>query len=286
MDREFTWNRVEPNETPSYGNSRQAEIDGIKSKIESLKAERAQLVAQLGDEYSDERLGAQMLRAGDDGAMYKFLRGQQDQMKLNAAENDKNSKPTQEDFDKLLETLYATEGAVEDEKNAKPGLYNKYTQLASTYRARLNEMLAKNPSLSLRGYDPQGGTGKLGNSTNGVRGGDLYELRQSLGWNGSTMTDAEIDAEVEKYKGKVDVDELNKVADEAKKRNETAYDKYKKQIDADNARMKSIYDAYVKTKDTATALALESLLGSYLDPKTRNFKKKNYLSKDKWIKGK
>lgn len=279
MDREFTWNK-------GATNSRQNEIDAIKSKIEALKAERAQLVAQLGTDFSDERLAAQMLRAGDEGAMYKFLRGQQDQLKMNGIEKESNDKPTQEDFDKLLETLYATEGAVVDEQDSKPGMYNKYTQLASTYRARLNEMLAKNPALSLRGYDPQGGSSKPGNIQNGMRGGDLYELRQTLGWGGSSMTDAEIDAEVEKYKGKIDVSELNKVADEAKKRNETAYSNYKKQIDADNARMKAVYNAYLKAKDPETRLALEGLLKGYVNTKTGKFVSKKYLSKDKWIKGK
>lgn len=285
MDREFTWNRVVPNETSSYGKSRQAEIDGIKTRIDALKAERAQLVAQLGDEYSDERLGAQMLRAGDEGAMYKFLRGQQDQMKLNAAEKEKEGMPSQADFDKVLETMQATDASLADPK-LDPNVKNKYELMLDLYRNQLNDMLVKNPKLSMRNYTPNGTTGSSVTADGVKKGGDLYELRQTLGWGGSRMTDAEIDAEVEKYKGKVDVDELNKVADEAKKRNETAYGDYKKQIDADNTRMKAIYDAYLKTKDTATALALESLLGGYMDPKTRNFKKKKYLSKDKWIKGK
>lgn len=277
MDREFTWNKVATN-------SRQSEIDAIKSKIEALKAERAELVAKLGTDFSDERLAAQMLRAGDEGAMYKFLRGQQDQMKLNAAENAKNSKPTQEQFDKVLETLQATAASIED-PNLSDAVKNKYGLMLENYRSQLNEMLAKNPSLSMRNYNPQGDEG--GNA-GGLGGGSLWQLERKLGWDGKNMTDAEIDAEAAKLKSNPNVSstEVNKIVEEAKKRNETAYDNYKKQIDADNARMKSIYDAYVKTKDTATALALESLLGSYLDPKTHNFKKKNYLSKDKWIKGK
>lgn len=279
MDREFTWNK-------GATNSRQSEIDAIKSKIEALKAERAQLVAQLGTDFGDERLAAQMLRAGDEGAMYKFLRGQQDQLKMNGIEKESSNKPTQEDFDKLLETLYATEGAVEDEQDSKPGMYNKYTQLASTYRARLNEMLAKNPALSLRGYDPQGGLGNTGSTQNGRRGGDLYELRQKLGWLGSGMTDAEIDAEVEQYKGKIDVSELNKVADEAKKRNETAYQKYVEEVKLKNSEKKEIYDAYAKIPSGEIRSTLEKLLGSYLDRRTNNFKEKKALTKDKWVKGK
>ena len=119
-----------------------------------------------------------------------------------------------------------------------------------------------------------------------IKGGDLYELRQTLGWGGSGMTDAEIDAEVAKYKGKVDVDELTKVADEAKKRNETAYANYKKQIDSDNARMKTVYNTYLKAKDPETRLALEGLLKGYINAKTGKFVSKKYLSKDKWVKGK
>jgi hypothetical protein len=284
MDREFTWNRVEPNETPSYGKSRQAEVDEIKSKIEALKAERAQLVAQLGDEYSDERLGAQMLRAGDEGAMYKFLRGQQDQMKLNAAENAKNSKPTQEEFDKLLETLQATAASIEDPK-LDPRVKERYGLMLGNYRSRLNEMLAKNPSLSMRNYNPQGDEG--GNA-GGVGGGELWQLENKLGWSGSGMTDAEIDAEAAKLKNKPNVSstEVNKIVEDAKKRNETAYQKYVGEVERKNAEMKKIYDAYAKTTSAETRSTLETLLGDYLDRRTNNFKKKKALTKDKWVKGK
>jgi hypothetical protein len=281
MDREFTWNRVEPNETPSYGKSRHAEVDEIKSKIEALKAERAQLVAQLGDEYSDERLGAQMLRAGDEGAMYKFLRGQQDQMKLNAAENAKNNKPTQEQFDKLLETLQATAAATAD-PNLAPPIKEKYDLMLENYRSQLNEMLVKNPSLSMRNYNPQGG------NAGGVGGGELWQLENKLGWSGSGMTDDEIDAEAAKLKNNPNVSstEVNKIVDEAKKRNETAYQKYVEEVKRKNAEKKQIYDAYVKTPSAETRSTLETLLGDYLDRRTNNFKKKKALTKDKWVKGK
>lgn len=284
MDREFTWNRVEPNETAAYGKTRQAEVDEIKSKIEALKAERAQLVAQLGDEYSDERLGAQMLRAGDEGAMYKFLRGQQDQMKLNAAENAKNNKPTQEQFDKVLETLQATAASIEDPK-LDPRVKEKYSLMLENYRSQLNEMLAKNPSLSLRNYNQQGGEG--GNA-GGVGGGELWQLENKLGWSGSGMTDAEIDAEAAKLKNNPNVNstEVNKIVEDAKKRNETAYQKYVGEVERKNTEMKKIYDAYAKTQSSETRSTLETLLGDYLDRRTNNFKKKKALTKDKWVKGK
>lgn len=284
MDREFTWNRVEPNETPSYGKSRQAEVDEIKSKIDALKAERAQLVAQLGDEYSDERLGAQMLRAGDEGAMYKFLRGQQDQMKLNAAENAKNNKPTQEQFDKVLETLQATAASIEDPK-LDPRVKERYGLMLENYRSQLNEMLAKNPSLSMRNYNPQGDEG--GNA-GGVGGGELWQLERLLGWKGRDMTDAEIDAEAAKLKNNPNVSstEVNKIVEDAKKLNETAYQKYAGEIARKNTEMKKIYDAYVKLPSGDARSALENLLGDYLDRRTNNFKKKTALTKDKWVKGK
>ena len=284
MDREFTWNRVEPNETPSYGKSRQAEVDEIKSRIDALKAERAQLVAQLGDEYSDERLGAQMLRAGDEGAMYKFLRGQQDQMKLNAAENAKNNKPTQEQFDKLLETLQATAASIEDPK-LDPRVKERYGLMLENYRSQLNEMLAKNPSLSMRNYNPQGG--EVDNA-GGVGGGELWQLENKLGWSGSGMTDAEIDAEAAKLKNNPNVSstEVNKIVEDAKKRNETAYQKYVGEVERKNTEMKKIYDAYAKTTSGETRRTLETLLGDYLDHRTNNFKKKKALTKDKWVKGK
>lgn len=284
MDREFTWNRVEPNETAAYGKSRQAEIDGIKSRIEALKAEREQLVAQLGDEYSDERLGAQMLRAGDEGAMYKFLRGQQDQMKLNDAENAKNSKPTQEQFDKILETLQATAASIEDPK-LDPRVKQRYGLMLENYRSQLNEMLAKNPSISMRNYNPRGDEG---GDLGGTGGGELWQLENKLGWSGNGMTDAEIDAEAAKLKNNPNVSstEVNKIVEDAKKRNETAYQKYKDEVATKNAMMKSIYDAYTRTNDGDTKAALEALLGDFLDKRTSNFKKKTALSKDKWIKGK
>lgn len=285
MDREFTWNRVEPNETAAYGKTRQAEVDEIKSRIEALKAERAQLVAQLGDEYSDERLGAQMLRAGDEGAMYKFLRGQQDQMKMNSLEKESKDKPTQEQFDKLLETLQATAAAIADPKLAPP-IKDKYDLMLENYRSQLNEMLAKNPSLSMRNYNPQGSSNTP--YATGTSGGELWQLENKLGWSGSGMTDAEIDAEAEKLKNNPNVSssEVNKIVEDAKKRNETAYQKYVGEVERKNAEMKKIYDAYAKTQSSETRSTLETLLGDYLDRRTNNFKKKKALTKDKWVKGK
>lgn len=285
MDREFTWNRVEPNETPSYGKSRQAEVDEIKSKIDALKSERAQLVAQLGDEYSDERLGAQMLRAGDEGAMYKFLRGQKDARELQLAEKDKTMKPTQDQFDKVLETLQATAAAVED-PNLDPRVKSKYDLMLENYRSQLNEMLTKNPDLSMRNYDPYG-NGEEGNSGS-ILGGDLYQLKQKLGWEGTKMTDKQIDAEAAKLKNNPNVSstEVNKIVEDAKKRNETAYQKYVGEVELKNTEMKKIYDAYAKTTSGETRSTLENLLGDYLDRRTNNFKKKKALTKDKWVKGK
>ena len=112
MDKEFTWNKVEPDESLNkvepdeslqwkQGGSIEQDIESIKARIGELKDEREQLVAQLNDEYSDEKLAAQMMRAGDEGAMYKFLRGQQDNMKIQAADKAKEGKPTQEQFDKM-----------------------------------------------------------------------------------------------------------------------------------------------------------------------------------------
>lgn len=276
MDRDFTWN-ISPNRDTAAGQ--------IRDRIDELKAERAQLVAQLGDEYGDERLGAQMLRAGDEGDMYKFLRGQKDARELQLAEKDKTMKPTQEQFDKVLETLQATAAAVED-PNLDPRVKSKYDLMLENYRSQLNEMLTKNPDLSMRNYDPYG-NGEEGNSGS-ILGGDLYQLKQKLGWEGTKMTDKQIDALAAQLKNNpnVSADEVNKIVKEAKDRNETAYRKYVGEVERINAQMKSIYDAYTRTHDGDTQRTLEALLGDYLDPKTRNFKKKKPSSKDNWLKGK
>lgn len=288
MDKEFTWNRVEPDESLQWkqGGSIEQDIESIKARIGELKAEREQLVAQLEDEYSDENLAAQMMRAGDEGAMYKFLRGQQDNMKIQEAEKDKKDKPTQEQFDKLLETLQATEAAIAD-PNVAPQVRNRYALMIENYQSRLNDMITKNPDIALRNYSPVQTSG--GNGGNGGEGGDLYDLKNKLGWEGASMTDDEIDSLAKELKKNTNVpaDEVAKITDEAKKRNQTAYDNYSKEIDRRNAELVQLHDMWQKA-DPATKRQLEGLIkglggGFKAGGKLVKIKKKD---KSEWVKGK
>lgn len=288
MDKEFTWNKVEPDESLQWkqGGSIEQDIESIKARIEELKAEREQLVAQLEDEYSDEKLAAQMMRAGDEGAMYKFLRGQQDQMRIQAADKAKEGKPTQEQFDKILETLQATEAAIAD-PNVAPQVRNKYALMIENYQSQLNDMITKNPDIALRNYSPvQKSAGNVGNVG---EGGDLYDLKNKLGWEGATMTDDEIDdlAKELKKNPNVPADEVAKITDEAKKRNQTAYDNYAKEIDRRNAELDQLHAMWQKA-DPATKRQLEGLIknlggGFKAGGKLAKIKKKD---KKDWVKGK
>lgn len=288
MDKEFTWNRVEPDESLQWkqGGSIEQDIESIKARIGELKAEREQLVAQLEDEYSDEKLAAQMMRAGDEGAMYKFLRGQQDNMRIQELQKEKENKPTQEQFDKVLETLQATEAAIAD-PNVAPQVRNKYALMIENYQSQLNDMITKNPDIALRNYSPvQKSVGNVGNVG---EGGDLYDLKNKLGWEGATMTDDEIDdlaKELQKNPN-VPADEVAKITDEAKKRNQTAYDNYSREIDRRNAELVQLHAMWQKA-DPATKRELEGLIknlggGFKTGGKLVKIKKKD---KSEWVKGK
>lgn len=304
MDREFTWNRVEPNEKLVYSQSRQAEIDDIKSRILSLKLEREQLVAQLGDEYSDERLGAQMLRAGDEGAMYKFLRGQQDQMKLNAADNANKNTPTQADVDKLLETLYATEASIGPETKGEQ--LTKANRLTNLYRAQLNAIAESNPGLDFRGY--LGDTNKAAGGTNGSvevakanrsetppagtsgwgQPGDLNYFNYRMVTDAANMSDEEID---KLKKSAIDANpdyanEFEESAKKAKAANLSRYNEYKEEIDRKNALLTAIFNERrevndQKTKDTLAKLI--KLIGGGIDSKG-NLRKIKAKGKDEFLK--
>ena len=287
MDKEFTWNRVEPDESLQWkqGGSIEQDIESIKARIGELKAEREQLVAQLEDEYSDEKLAAQMMRAGDEGAMYKFLRGQQDNMRIQELQKEKENKPTQEQFDKVLETLQATEAAIAD-PNVAPQVRNKYALMIENYQSQLNDMITKNPDIALRNYSPvQKSVGNVGNVG---EGGDLYDLKNKLGWEGATMTDDEIDdlaKELQKNPN-VPADEVAKITDEAKKRNQTAYDNYSREIDRRNAELVQLHAMWQKA-DPATKRELEGLIknlggGFKTGGKLVKIKKKD---KSEWVKG-
>ena len=279
---------MEPDESLQWkqGGSIEQDIESIKARIGELKAEREQLVAQLEDEYSDEKLAAQMMRAGDEGAMYKFLRGQQDNMKIQAADKAKEGKPTQEQFDKILETLQATEAAIAD-PNVAPQVRNKYALMIENYQSQLNDMITKNPDIALRNYSPvQKSTGNVGNVG---EGGDLYDLKNKLGWEGATMTDDEIDdlAKELKKNPNVPADEVAKITDEAKKRNQTAYDNYAKEIDRRNAELDQLHVMWQKA-DPDTKRQLEGLIKSLGGGFKAGGKLVKIKKKDKkdWVKGK
>ena len=280
MDRDFTWNaKPDVDAMLAKAGNPMNEVNSIRARIDELKAERAQLVAQLGDEYGDERLGAQMLRAGDEGAMYKFLRGQKDARELQLADKAKEGMPTQADVDKLLETLYATEASITPD--IKGDQLTKTNNLLNLYRNQLGAMQQKNPSLDFRGYQGVGANTPAGNG-----GGELSQFQYDLFSN--NWSDDEIDAKVKALAAQFPdyLEDIRKAGAEAKNRSDTAYKKYVAEVESKNNDKKAIYDAYTRTHDGDTQRTLEALLGDYLDPKTRNFKKKKPSSKDNWLKGK
>lgn len=269
---EFNWRPVEPNE------KRLGDIDAIKARIEELKAERAQLVKMYDSEEADNALGAQMLRAGDEGAMYKFLRGQRDTRAMAEAQKAEAGKPTQERFDRALEALQATEAQMAG-ANLDPAQAQKMELLAENQRAQLDDMLAKNPSLSRRNYGAKSEPAK-------ATPDNLWSFKSELGYDGGTMTDAEIDAKAEalrKANPNVNGSEVAKLVDEAKKRNETAYQKYVKDVDRQNAVLVSLYKTYSKNRDPEVAAIIKSL-GGAINTKTGGLVKLKKKDKDVWLK--
>lgn len=279
MDKDFSWNaRPDVDAMLANAGNPMNEVNSIRARIDALKAERARLVEQLGTEYGDEALGAQMMRAGDEGAMYKFLRGQQDQLRMNAAEKANEGMPTQADVDKLLETLYATEASITPD--IKGDQLTKTNNLLNLYRNQLGAMQQKNPSLDFRGYQ---GAGTGPNVPAGNGGGELTQFQYDLfrnNWN-----DDEIDAKVKALAAQFPdyLEDIRKAGDEAKKRSDTAYARYKKDIAEKNKMMKGWYDLY-KDADPATRRKIETMLGRFINSKTKNFVEMKPKSKNDWIK--
>ena len=270
---EFNWRPVEPNE------KRLGDIDAIKARIEELKAERAQLVKMYDSEEADNALGAQMLRAGDEGAMYKFLRGQRDTRAMAEAQKANANMPTQKEFDRTLEALQATEAQMAG-ANVDPAQSQRMKLLADNLRAQLDDKLAKNPSLSRRNY------GAKGNDNNTATADNLWSFKSELGYDGGNMTDAEIDAKAEalrKANPNVNGSEVARLVDEAKKRNETAYQKYVKDVDRQNAVLASLYKTYSKNRDPEVAAIIKSL-GGAINAKTGGLVKLKKKDKDVWLK--
>lgn len=276
MDREFTWNAVKPNEQLQYSEKRLGDIEAIRARIDELKAERAQLVATLGDQYSDERLGAQMLRAGDEGAMYKFLRAQKDTKDMQLAEKARAGIPTQEQFDKTYELLLANQAAQADPKLATPQA-QKYGEMNDMYMGQLDDMLARNPSLNRRNYGAA--------QAPAVSGGDYNKLQYDLIMNSydDDAIDAKVRAAIEANPDSAE--EFRKLGEDAKKKSDTAYAEYTRAIAEKNAMMKSIYELY-RDADAATKRGIAKTLGTYIDTKTGNFKPVKAKSKKDWLKGK
>lgn len=255
------------------------DADSIRARIEELKAEKAQLLQQYDSEEADNALGAQMLRAGDEGAMYKFLRGQQDQLRMNLADKVKEGMPTQEQFDKTYELLLANQAAQGDIKLTNPQK-QKYGEMNEMYMGQLDDMLAKNPSLNRRNY---GAT-----RSPEVSGGDYNKLQYDL-----IMNSYDDDAIDEKVRAAIEAnpdsaEEFRKLGEDAKKKSDTAYAEYTSGIDRDNKLIKEVYNAYVNVNDSDTRSTLFGLiksLGGKIDSKGNAV----YLtkkSKKEWIKGK
>lgn len=260
------------------------DADSIRARIEELKAEKAQLLRQYDSEEADNALGAQMLRAGDDGAMYKFLRGQRDTRAMAEAQKAGANMPTQDQFDRTLEALQATEAQMAG-ANVDPAQADKMKLLAENQRAQLDDMLAKNPSLSRRNYGAKVNDNKTATADN------LWSFKSELGYDGGSMTDEEIDAKAEalrKANPNVNGSEVAKLVEEAKKRNETAYQKYVKEVAKQNGLIKELFNAYYNTSDVSTKEVLSGLIksaGGKIDRKGNAV----YLkakSKQDWIKGK
>lgn len=220
------------------------DADSIRARIEGLKAEKAQLMKQYDSEQADNALGAQMLRAGDDGAMYKFLRGQRDTRAMAEAQKANANRPTQDQFDRTLEALQATEAQMAG-ANVDPAQAEKMKLLSENQRSQLEDMLAKNPSLSRRNY----GTAPKNEEP---PADNLWTFKSELGYDGGSMTDEEIDARAEalrKANPNVNGDDVAKLVEEAKKRNETAYQGYVQSIRRDNALIKTLYSLYQGAND-------------------------------------
>ena len=258
--------------------------DDIRARIAELKAERAQLVKQYDSEEADNALGAQMLRAGDEGAMYKFLRGQRDTRAMAEAQKAEANRPTQEQFDRTLEALQATEAQMAG-ANVDPAQAGKMKLLAENQRAQLEDMLAKNPSLSRRNFGGQAG------NDNAPVADNLWSFKSELGYDGGSMTDAEIDAKAEalrKANPNVNGSEVAKIVEDAKKRNETAYQKYVKEVAKQNGLIKELFNAYYNTTDVSTKEVLSGLIksaGGKIDRKGNAVYLKAKTKQD-WIKGK
>lgn len=255
------------------------DADSIRARIEELKAEKAQLLQKYDSEEADNALGAQMLRAGDDGAMYKFLRGQRDTRAMAEAQKAGANMPTQEEFDRTLEALQATEAQMVG-ANVDPAQADKMKLLAENQRAQLDDMLAKNPSLSRRNYGAKVNDNKTDTAEN------LWSFKSELGYDGGSMTDEEIDAKADalrKANPNVNGSEVAKLVEEAKKRNETAYQKYVKEVDRQNSVLESLYKTYSKTRDPEVAAIIKSL-GGAISSKTGNLVKLKKKDKDVWLK--
>lgn len=288
MDKDFTWNQVQPDEGLIWGSEKQGEIEQIKSRIAELKAEREQLVAQLGDDYSDERIGAAMLRAGDNGAMYQNLRGlrnNREMAMLNNAKNGESAKPTQEDVDKLLETYYATAASINPE--SKDEQKQRAYKLLGVYESKLMELKAKNPDLNLRDFVGNTGNNVTGNSDGAPKGGELNKFKYWLYENGN-LTDSEIDAEAKKLasENKDYAEEIQQAADAAKKRSQTAYQEYTGNIAMKRTLIDNLYTIYQTTSDIEQkkklSTAIQNLGGSIKSD--GELKKPSAMSKDKWLK--
>lgn len=273
MDKDFSWNaRPDVDAMLANAGNPMNEVNSIRARIDALKAERARLVEQLGTEYGDEALGAQMMRAGDEGAMYKFLRGQQDQLRMAQAEKASEGMPTQADVDKTLETLYATEASLKDPTRPT----EKEQKLLGVYKRQLDRMKKKNPNLDY------GDTQNL--TPTGEAGTELWQLEREFALN-NNLTDEEIDEKVNEgiksHPGYTE--QYQKLAADAKKRSDTAYARYKKDIADKNALMKGLYGLY-KDADPATKRSIETMLGKFINSKTKNFVEVKPKSKNDWLK--
>lgn len=278
MDRDFSWNaRPDVEAMVANAGNPMNKVKSIQNRIDALKAERAQLVEQLGTEYGDDALGAQMMRAGDDGAMYRFLRGQNDQLRMNEAEKAKEGMPTQADVDKTLETLYATEASLKDPTRPT----EKEQKLLGVYRRQLDRMKEKNPNLD---YGDSSTVTPPGES-----GTELWQLEREFALNNS-LTDDEIDEKVNEgiksHPGYTE--QYQKLGADAKKRSDTAYAEYKADIDRKNGMIKELFNAYYNTTDSATKKVLSGLIksaGGKIDGKGNAVYLKAKSKKD-WVKGK
>lgn len=259
------------------------DAESIRARIEELKAEKAQLLRQYDSEEADNALGAQMLRAGDEGAMYKFLRGQRDTRAMVETQKANANMPTQDQFDRKLEALQATEAQMAG-ANVDPAQADNMKLLADNQRAQLDDMLAKNPSLSRRNY------GAKGNDNQTATADNLWSFKSELGYDGGSMTDEEIDAKAEalrKANPNVNGSEVAKLVEDAKKRNETAYQQYVKGVQRDNALIKTFYSFYGGADDATRKSIRDEIarLGGKVDSRGElSVKGRKPKAKDVWVK--